>query len=88
VKLVRPEPESAALLAAVRRKVGLVMSVLGRVETFRAVLRASRSAALVQRLEETLRLSGPGPTRHRRGVRPAGALSLTCVVRIGNKEAT
>ena len=41
VKLVLPEPESAALLAAVRREVDLVTSVVGRIETFRAVLWAS-----------------------------------------------
>ena len=53
VKLVLPEAESAALLATVRREVDLVTSVVGRIETFRAVLRASGSAELVPRIEET-----------------------------------
>ena len=55
VKLVLPEPESAALLAAVRREVDLVTSVVGRIETFRAVLRASGDAKLVPRIEDTFK---------------------------------
>jgi predicted nucleic acid-binding protein len=55
VKLVLPEAESAALLAAVRREVDLATSVVGRIETFRAVLRASGNAELVPRIEETFR---------------------------------
>jgi predicted nucleic acid-binding protein len=52
---VLPEAESAALLAAVRREVDLATSVVGRIETFRAVLRASGNAELVPRIEETFR---------------------------------
>ncbi len=44
VKLVLLEAESVALLDTVRREVDLVTSVVGRIETFRAVLRAVRAS--------------------------------------------
>lgn len=55
VKLVLPEAESAALLDTVRREVDLVTSVVGRIETFRAVLRASGAAELTPRIEDTFK---------------------------------
>lgn len=54
VKLVTPEPESAALLAYLRSDPDLVSSALARVEVLRAVRRLQGAQRLAQRAETVL----------------------------------
>lgn len=54
VKLVVPEPETAALVEAVRSDPETVSSVLARVEVLRAVRRAGERRAVVDRAESIL----------------------------------
>lgn len=54
VKLVAPEPESAALLAYLRSHPDVVCSALARVEVLRAVRRLQSAQRLAQRAEAVL----------------------------------
>lgn len=54
VKLVAPEPESAALLAYLRSEPDVVSSALAKVEVLRAVRRLQHSQRLAQRAEAVL----------------------------------
>ena len=98
VKLVLTEPESEALVGALAGTLDLITSVLGAVETQRAVLAASEDDALDERTEDMLQaVTLVGITediRRRAGrIRPASlrtvdAIHLATALSFGNELET